>query len=72
MENSQRNANLAERNCLPSWRRVTGDWRENYFSQLRSFSASKLPEKDYALWKVLMYLIIPCLSDEFFGINKGT
>lgn len=37
-----------------------------------SFRASVLPEKDYALWKVLMYLIIPFLSEEFFGIKKGT
>lgn len=39
-----------------------------------SFRASNLPEKDYASWKVLMYLIryIPFLSDEFFKINKGT
>lgn len=36
-----------------------------------SFRASKCPEKDYASWKVLMYLIIPVFSDEFFGINKG-
>lgn len=37
-----------------------------------SFRASALPEKDYALWKVLMYLIIAFLSEEFFGIKKGT
>lgn len=37
-----------------------------------SFRASNLPEKDYASWKVLMYLITPFLSDEFFRINKGT
>lgn len=37
-----------------------------------SFRASNLPKKDYASWKVLMYFIIPFISDEFFRINKGT
>lgn len=42
------------------------------FLSSESFRASNLPEKDYASWKVLMYLIIPFRSDEFFKINKGT